>query len=288
MRLPWMLGLLPLSLLAPGCAQEGARPPGTQQGQLVVPFVRTHERLVHQMLDLAAVTGSDVLYDLGCGDGRIVITAAAERGTRGVGVDIDPKRIEESRENARKAGVTDRVRFFEQDLFETDVREATVVMLYLLPEVNLKLRPVLLRDLQPGARVVSHEFDMREWKPDRTLEIGGSTMHLWLIPARVDGAWALRTGSAGALDPGVLTLRQEFQEVSGSVRVGEMEVPLEEVALRGAALTFLIRHEGGGLRFHGRMEGDTLRGTATPDGADGEERAWTATRQAAGEGAQRR
>lgn len=290
MRLPWMLGLLPLSLLALGscCAQEGARPPETQRGELVVPFVRTHERLVHQMLDLGAVTGNDVLYDLGCGDGRIVITAAAERGTRGVGVDIDPKRIAESRENARKAGVTARVRFFEQDLFETDVREATVVMLYLLPEVNLKLRPMLLRDLQPGTRLVSHEFDMREWRPDRTVEVGGSTMYLWVIPARVEGTWALRTSGAGELQQGVLSLHQHFQEVSGSVRIGEREVPLEDVALTGVKLTFLVQHEGSALRFHGQIGGDTLRGTIAPTSVDGEERIWTATRQTAGEGAQQR
>lgn len=136
------------------------------------------------MLELAEVTPRDVVYDLGCGDGRIVIAAAKEFGARGVGIDIDPARIAESEKNARKAGVAGRVRFRNEDLFEADIREATVVTLYLWPWVNLKLRPKLLRELKPGTRVVSHCHDMGDWIPERRIEVNGHRIYLWRIPER--------------------------------------------------------------------------------------------------------
>jgi SAM-dependent methyltransferase len=136
-----------------------------------VPYMPTHEKVVAEMLKVAKVGKDDVLYDLGSGDGRIVITAAKEFGTRGVGVDIDPDLIREARQNAVKAGVADKVKFIQQDLFETDIREATVVTLYLWPEINLRLRPKLLTDLKPGSRVVSHNHDMGDWKPLKTVRV---------------------------------------------------------------------------------------------------------------------
>ena len=136
-----------------------------------VPYMPTHEKVVAEMLKVAKVGKDDVLYDLGSGDGRIIITAAKEFGTRGVGVDIDPDLIKEARENAVKAGVADKVKFLQQDLFETDIREATVVTLYLWPEINLRLRPKLLSDLKPGTRVVSHNHDMGDWKPLKTVRV---------------------------------------------------------------------------------------------------------------------
>jgi len=138
----------------------------SQEREPDVHYVPTPQEVVMEMLQIARVTPNDIVYDLGCGDGRIVITAAKVFGARGVGVDIDPDRIKESHENARKVGVTDRVKFIEQDLFKTDMREATVVSLYLLRDLNLKLRPKLLSELKPGTRIVSHEFDMDDWKPD--------------------------------------------------------------------------------------------------------------------------
>jgi Methyltransferase domain len=152
-----------------------------------VPYVPTHEKVVAEMLKVAKVGKNDVLYDLGSGDGRIVITAAKQFGTRGVGVDIDPARVTEARENAKKAGVTDKVKFLQQDLFETDIREATVVTLYLLPEVNLRLRPKLLSDLKPGTRVVSHNYDMGDWAPLKTLTLKvpqEHTIYYWVVPPR--------------------------------------------------------------------------------------------------------
>jgi SAM-dependent methyltransferase len=147
-----------------------------------VIFVPTPTEVVEAMLKAAKVTKNDVVYDLGCGDGRIVITAAKEYGARGIGIDIDPQRISEARANAEKAGVTDRVKFLEQDLFETDFHEATVVALYLLPSLNLKLRPKLWKELKPGTRIVSHAFDMGDWKPEQEIDVDGRTVYLWTVP----------------------------------------------------------------------------------------------------------
>ena len=155
---------------------------------LDVPYVPTKQETVEAMLALAGVGPKDVVYDLGCGDGRIVVTAAQRFGARGVGVDIDPARIAEARENARKAGVASRATFHLGDLFYADIREATVVMLYLLPSVNQKLKPRLLADLAPGTRVVSHDFDMgADWPPQKTVSLGRDTLYLWTVPARRAG-----------------------------------------------------------------------------------------------------
>lgn len=147
-----------------------------------VPYVPTPQAVVDKMLELAAVTKDDVVYDLGSGDGRIVISAAKKYGVRGVGVDIDPERIKEANANAVLAGVSDRVKFLEQDLFKTDLKEATVVTLYLLPDVNLRLRPKLWQELKPGARVVSHAFDMGDWAPQQRVEVEGKTIYYWVVP----------------------------------------------------------------------------------------------------------
>ena len=149
-----------------------------------VPFVPTPERVVEKMLEVARVGPKDVLYDLGSGDGRIVIAAAKKYGARGVGIDIDPDRIKEARANARKAGVDKRVEFREGDLFEANIGEATVVTIYLLSEINLKLRPKLLAELKPGTRIVSHAFDMGDWKPEATAKVGTSTVYYWVVPAK--------------------------------------------------------------------------------------------------------
>jgi SAM-dependent methyltransferase len=186
MRLPRLLVTLVLALAAAlSVASTMAQPLKPLEKEPEVPYVPTHERIVAEMLKVANVKKNDVLYDLGSGDGRIVITAAKRFGTRGVGVDIDPVRVKEARENAVKAGVTDRVKFLQQDLFETDFREATVVTLYLLPEVNLRLRPKLLSDLKPGTRVVSHNYDMGDWTPLKTLQVRvpeEHTIYYWVVP----------------------------------------------------------------------------------------------------------
>lgn len=159
----------------PALAREPQRAPD-------VVFVPTPQEVVEDMLRLANVRKGDVLYDLGSGDGRIPVTAARLYGIRAVGIDIDPERIREANENARKNGVAKLVQFRQQDLFESDFSEATVVTLYLLPDLNLKLMPRLLSQLKPGTRVLSHQFDMGDWKPDKTLESGGRMVYYWVIP----------------------------------------------------------------------------------------------------------
>ena len=149
-----------------------------------VPFVSTPDRVVERMLQLAKVGPEDVVYDLGSGDGRIVIAAARKHGARGVGIDIDPQRVKEGSDNARRAGVADRVEFREGDLFKADISDATVVTLYLMTGVNLRLRPKLLNELKPGTRVVSHAFGMGDWKPAAIERIGTSTVYYWVVPER--------------------------------------------------------------------------------------------------------
>ena len=168
------------ALALPACAQRATTelPPRSPD----VPYVPTKQEVVEEMLRLAGVKPGDVVYDLGCGDGRIVITAAQKFGARGIGVDINPQRIAEANANARRAGVEKEVTFGLGDLFEADIREATVVTLYLLPDVNLRLKPKLLRDLKPGTRVVSHDFSMGDdWKPERTLRLGNDWIYFWTI-----------------------------------------------------------------------------------------------------------
>jgi SAM-dependent methyltransferase len=175
--------------LAGGCAWSGpiAHAPEREPAppRLDVIWVPSESTVITAMLDAANVGPGDVVYDLGCGDGAIVITAASRYGARGVGVDIDPQRIREANANAARAGVTDRVTFLTQDLFVTDVSPATVVALYLSPAINLRLRPVLQRDLRPGSRIVSHDFDMGDWRPERTVEVLVERYHrvfLWRVP----------------------------------------------------------------------------------------------------------
>ncbi len=172
-----LMALLAALAPVPTAAQEAQRP------QLDVPYVPTPENVVEEMLKLANIHKGDVLYDLGCGDGRIVITAAKQFGIRGVGIDLNPERIKEAKENAKKAGVTNLVTFRNEDLFKADIRPATVVTLYLLPSVNMRLRPRLWSDLKPGTRIVSHDFDMGDWKPEKTVEIEWRKLYYWTIPA---------------------------------------------------------------------------------------------------------
>lgn len=157
--------------------------PATAQEPDVI-YVPTREPVVNAMLEMADVDASDIVYDLGCGDGRIVITAAQNYGARGVGIDIDPERIEEANENAQKANVTDKVKFIQADLFESDFSEATVVTLYLLNRLNMRLRPALLEQLKPGTKIVSHAFDMGDWEPEESKVVDGATIYLWTVPEK--------------------------------------------------------------------------------------------------------
>ena len=174
-RLGICFAVLSLSFVTAPAQQEERRHPD-------VPFVPTPQDVVTEMLKLANVTSKDKVYDLGCGDGRIVITAAQKFGAHGVGVDINPERIHEAEQNAKQAGVTEKVQFVENDLFKADIHDATVVTLYLLPSVNLKLKPRLLSELKPGTRIVSHSFDMGEWEPNKSAEVDSRRIYLWIVP----------------------------------------------------------------------------------------------------------
>jgi SAM-dependent methyltransferase len=191
MRIRWALGLAVLVTMSAGVVVPiGAR--GTPQAtaeQAPAPartpdviYVPTPQEVVDEMLKLAKVTKSDVVYDLGSGDGRIPVTAAKAYGARAIGIDIDPQRIKEANANAEAAGVTDKVKFLNQDLFTTDISEATVVTLYLLPSLNLKLKPKLFKELKPGTRIVSHSFDMGDWKPEEERDVNGRKIYFWTIP----------------------------------------------------------------------------------------------------------
>jgi SAM-dependent methyltransferase len=175
--IPRFVLMLSLVLVPLVQAQQPKRAPD-------IHFVPTPQEVVDGMLKLARVTKNDVVYDLGSGDGRIVITAALNHGARGVGIDLDPKLIAEARESARKAGVSDRVAFIEGDIFETDISDATVVTLYLLSSINERLRPKLTSELRPGTRIVSHAFRMGDWQPDEEVVIAGRSVFLWRVPKR--------------------------------------------------------------------------------------------------------
>jgi SAM-dependent methyltransferase len=193
---PVLISISAISFALAGCSQTStptvSAEPSTapQQAQteqspkLDVPYVPTPTEVVDAMLKVAKVGKNDVLYDLGSGDGRIPITAAKRFGTRGFGVDIDPERIKEANANAQKEGVSDLVQFAQQDLFKTDLSKATVISLYLLPRINLELRPRLLK-LKPGTRIVSHAFDMGDWKPDQVVSVNGTNVYFWVVPEKV-------------------------------------------------------------------------------------------------------
>ena len=239
-----------------------------------VPFVPTDGPVVAAMLDLAQVTAHDVVYDLGCGDGRIVVEAA-RRGARGVGVDIDLQRVHEAQDNVRRAGVGRRVAILRQSFFDVDLRDATVVFLYLLPGLNVRLRPKLLWELRPGARVVSNNFDMKEWPPDATVGIHHRTLYKWIVPAWVQGKWECvlnqpqRDGESRQRRQRqrqrlALDLRRHFQRVSGVARVGGHDVAISDGRICGDELSFVLHHAEHfwpPMRFTARVEGSKLRGT---------------------------
>jgi SAM-dependent methyltransferase len=242
-----------------------------------VNYVPTPEAVVIEMLKMAQVTQNDMVYDLGCGDGRIVITAAKVFGARGVGVDIDPVRVKESNENARKADVTNRVKFIEQDLFKTDISEATVVTLYLYPELNLRLRPKLFRELRPGTRIVSHEFDMEDWRPDNMGTVRNVKLYYkpnptvkdthyyyWVIPADAAGTWHWTLTTPAGIHDYLLRLDQQFQEISGHVTIGGQAIPIGHARLIGDQLSFTFRDktdkQTAMVRLHGRIRRDTIQG----------------------------
>jgi len=258
--------LLPAVALAQP-AQKPFEPSSGQPGKDVV-WVPTPQALVDKMLDIAKLTSTDVHMDLGSGDGRTVITAA-KRGARSTGIEYNPDMVELSKQNAVKAGVTDKATFVKADLFETDFSKATVITLFLLPDINLKLRPKIL-DLKPGTRIVSNTFTMGEWKDDETATVDEAagcsyycTAHLWIVPAKVTGTWHSAQGD--------LTLKQEFQMAQGSLKSGANTVAISNAKLRADQFSF----SAGGATYAGRVNGNTIEGTVT---TGGNATKWSATR----------
>jgi SAM-dependent methyltransferase len=226
-------------------------------------FEPSSPAIVREMLKLAAVTSRDVVYDLGCGDGRIVTTAAEATGARGTGVDIDPDLIMTSRKNANAANVSDLVRFRHEDLFSTDISKATVVMLYLSPDANMRLRPKLLKELKPGSRIVSHTHGMGDWQPDRKSRVENHEINFWTVPADVSGRWKLEVSDKYAGDY-ILAFAQNFQKVEASILATGTSLPAAEAAVKGKKIEFRIERELGSLgpivEFSGEVDGGTING----------------------------
>ena len=228
-----------------------------------VPYVPTPQVTVDEMLRVAGVGPKDFVIDLGSGDGRIVVTAAKKFGARGIGVDLDEELVAHSEESARQAGVADRVRFHRQDLFKTDLDQATVISTYLLPFVMLRLRPQLLQ-LKPGTRIVSHDFEMGDWKPDRRTTVRKNVM-LWIVPAQVSGRWQARLQMPPIERLLELELTQRYQELSAHARLNGVPSQVWETKLVGDRLSFVIvdttdRENEASLYFEGRVSGDVVEG----------------------------
>jgi SAM-dependent methyltransferase len=257
-------GLTALPLALPAQAPPSRRPD--------VHFVVTRQPVVDAMLRLAAVGRNDLVYDLGSGDGRIVITAAARFGARGVGIEIDSQLVSVANRKARAAGVTSRVRFLQQDLFATDFSTATVVTMYLGPVLHQRLRPILQRQLRPGSRIVAHGWDMGEWEPDGRTEADGRFLYYWVVPAEVAGVWRWR-GPDGRVQ--TLVLEQRYQQVTGRWARGADTLPI--AAGRMAGDTLRLRLSGGNavFRFTGRVRGDAIAGSLSRNGQPAR---WTARR----------
>jgi len=259
-----------------------------QEKPLDVPYVPSKPEIVATMLRMAKVTKNDLLYDLGCGDGRIVITAAQLYGTRGVGVDIDPDRVQESQENAAKANVGHLVKFLEQDIFQADFHEATVVSLYLLTSVNLRLRPNLLAQLRPGTRIVSHNYAMDTWKPDDSAVVMvNETTHnvyFWVVPANVSGVWEGSWVEGSRKTAFGLELEQHFQWPSGTIKRADSDETLTDISLNGDKLQFTASggdiSEGSEMIFTGRVTGNEMQGTVEIKKSDGRnnQTSWKAKR----------
>jgi len=267
---------------------------GARAAEPSVPYVPTPQEVVERMLEMAKVGPQDYLIDLGSGDGRIVVTAAKKFGTRGFGVDLNPVRIKESVENAANAGVSDRVAFQQRNLFDTDLSEATVITMYLLPRVNLLLRPKLLA-LKPGTRIVSHDFDMDDWKPDEAVMLdvknkygstgGTSSVYFWTVPANAGGTWQWQLTVGGKPQTYELALDQKFQVIAGTVRVGGHSAALQDARLRGDEISFNFSADVNGTplkhAFSGRMVDNAINGTVNLSGSRTQgQHDWNATRSA--------
>jgi SAM-dependent methyltransferase len=281
------LALFACALLA--TALFAGRAAGVEGG--VVPFVPTPTDVVERMLDLARVGPDDYVIDLGSGDGRMIRIAAKKYGARGFGVDIDAELVKRSNDLAMREGVADRATFYQRDIFETVIADATVVTAYLLPHFNERLRPRYLAELRPGTRIVSHDFDLGAWTPDEVVKMyssekygtgGNSTVMLWVVPAQAAGEWRWTMRLGGKAVDYVLRATQEFQVLTGTVSGGGPAARIENARVRGATITFNAMIDGVRHAYTGRLAGNAIEGTVALSGSRVTgRREWSATRSVA-------
>ncbi|MCC7483590.1 MAG: methyltransferase domain-containing protein [Burkholderiales bacterium] len=275
------------------CGMLAAGGAGAQEKDLDTPYVQTPQNVVDRMLELAKIGPGDYVIDLGSGDGRMVITAARRYGARGFGVDLDRRLVVLANRNAAKAGVSQRAVFYERDLFATDVSPATVLTLYLLPDVNLAIRERLLATLKPGTRIVSHDYDFGEWRPDFETEMPApgktvgarqvSKVFFWVVPGNAAGKWRWTLAREGKPETYELVLDQNFQKLEGTLAAGGRPAKLADPALRGEEITFTAVVAGARYEYAGRIHNNAIAGsvrlaTGAGPGAAPAAPAWEATR----------
>ncbi|HTL26897.1 MAG TPA: class I SAM-dependent methyltransferase [Burkholderiales bacterium] len=264
-----------LACALPAAAQQKDKEYEPQVGQAGkdVIWVPTPDEVVQRMLRMAQVTPNDYVVDLGAGDGKIAIAAAKTMGARSLGIEYNPDMAKHAQRNVEKAGVQAKAKVVQGDIFASDFTTATVVTMYLLPALNMKLRPQILA-MRPGTRVVSHSFNMEDWEPDETSSMDGRRAYLWIVPANVMGSWSVDLGGERA----ELTLEQKFQKLEGYVQLGPIHAGLREARLRGFQISFAYVDNTGVRRdFNGRVTGGKMEGSFRAD--NGGEGRWTATKK---------
>jgi hypothetical protein len=271
------LGLAAAMLAAApvACAQP-FQPYVGQQGKDVV-WVPTPDEVVERMLNMAQTKPADYVIDLGAGDGKIAIAAAKKFGARSLGIEFNPDMVAHAQSNARAAGVLGKAQIVQGDIFVTDFTQATVLTLYLLPALNMKLRPQILA-LRPGTRVVAHAFNMEDWEPDETSDVDGRRVFLWVVPAQVAGRWAIELSGNSGSEKASLNLDQRFQKIEGTAFLGPVLAGLREPKLSGFRISFAyVDNKGVRRDLTGRVNGSQMEGSfRTDNGAEGR---WTATKK---------
>jgi SAM-dependent methyltransferase len=256
----------------PAAAQKTYEPQVGQAGKDVI-WVPTPDEVVDRMLTMAQVTANDLVYDLGAGNGKIAIAAAKKFGARAIGIEYNPDMAKHAQGNVEKAGVTARARIQQGDIFATDFSQATVVTMYLLPGLNMKLRPTLLQ-MRPGTRIVSHSFTMEDWEADEISSMDGRRAYFWVVPAPVHGGWALESGS----EKYEIVFEQRYQKLEGTIGLAHTQGGLRDPRLRGAAISFAWVDNSGVLRnYSGQVTGGKMEGSWRGD--NGAEGRWSATKK---------
>ena len=282
----WIAALVVLGSAAASASEDPPRTAG--------PYVPTPQVIVDRMLQMAQVGPQDIVVDLGSGDGRMVRTAARVHGASGFGVDIDGELVERSNAEAQREGIAARAKFYQQDIFKADIHEATVVTLYVLPNMMVSLRPKVLSELRPGTRIVSHDYHFREWLPDsravfdvpekkEAVGFSSTAIYLWVVPAQVGGRWQLEVADAKSAEPITLSFHQSFQYVNGVAEVGARKTDLGNIKLKGDAFEFGLdsgpKAGGDRYQYRGKVTGDTMEGeVALGTGIAAKRYKWTAKR----------